>query len=113
MLKKLFKKIWTKQTQKILKYIWKPAWVTTIIGSVSVLIFLLLLLVTGNFITFIMATDIKYNSPIIHYLIVVMMVYAVFTLMYGVSLCLYKYNRQKKKEGTSYKALGEYVSGNK
>ena len=104
-IKKLIKKIWNDETKKIAVYAWKPAYLTVIYGMIIIII-------TGNFENFIVSTDIKYNSPMIKWMMFIFIITVVISFIYGVSLCLYKYKRPGKKirngkyvEGNSYKAL--------
>lgn len=109
---RLKKKIWTDETKKILRYIWKPTWITFLTGIALILIVLIVLNATGYFESFIVSTDLKYNSPLFKWLIGIFALAEIFIVIYGVSLCLYKYKRPGGKgikhhysSGNSYKAL--------
>ena len=118
-IKKLIKRIWTDETKKILRYIIKPTIITTVVGSIAIAVMLLIIALTGNFEHFIMATDIKYDSPLLNYLILVFLVSDVFIAIYGISLCMYKYRRPGKRDshgnyvnGKSYKAFSKTFNSN-
>lgn len=111
-IKKLIKKIWNDETKKIAVYAWKPAHLTVIYGLTILILLVLGIIITGNFENFIVSTDIKYNSPMIKWMMFIFIITVVISFIYGVSLCLYKYKRPGKKikngkyvEGSSYKAL--------
>lgn len=110
--KKLIKIIWNEETKKIVAYAWKPAYLTVIFGFAILILIVLGIVITGNFEKFIVSTDIKYNSPMIKWMMFIFIITVVISFIYGVSLCLYKYKRPGKKikngkyvEGSSYKAL--------
>ena len=111
-IKKLKAKIWNDETKKIVKYVWKPAYLTVIYGVLLLVLVVGTLIASGKFEDFIVSTDIKYNSPMIKWMMFIFLVIVVIALLYGISLCLYKYKRPAKKikngkyvEGNSYKAL--------
>lgn len=111
-IQKLKKKIWNDETKKIVAYTWKPAYLTIICGVILLVVMVGVIIFSGNFEKFIVSTDIKYNSPMIKWMMFIFVISAVIALLYGISLCLYKYKRPGKKvkkgkyvEGNSYKAL--------
>lgn len=111
-LKKIYERIWNDETKKIASYIWKPTYLTVIYGIILLMVIIGIIVVSGNFEDFIISTDIKYNSPMIKWMMLIFGITFIITLIYGISLCLYKYKRPGKKikngkyiEGNSYKAL--------
>ena len=107
---KIKEKIWNEEVKKIVFYVLKPTRITIISGFI--LLILGIIIASGNFENFIVSTDIKYNSPMLKWMMLVFIITAVISLIYGISLCLYKYKRPSKKikngkyvEGNSYKAL--------
>lgn len=111
-IKKLYESIWNDETKKIVYYIFKPAYLTIIYGSILLVLILGVIVISGNFEEFIISTDIRYNSPMIKWMMLIFVITFVIVLIYGISLCLYKYRRPGKKikkgkyvEGNSYKAL--------
>lgn len=111
-IKKLKEKVWNDETKKIAVYVWKPAYLTVIYGFAILILLVGGIILTGNFESFIVSTDIKYNSPMLKWMMFIFIITAVISLLYGISLCLYKYKRPGKKikkgkyiEGNSYKAL--------
>ena len=108
---KIKEKIWNEEVKKIVFYVLKPTRITIISGFILLILILGIIIASGNFENFIVSTDIKYNSPMLK-LMLVFIITAVISLIYGISLCLYKYKRPSKKikngkyvEGNSYKAL--------
>jgi uncharacterized BrkB/YihY/UPF0761 family membrane protein len=97
--KKLLKKIWNDETKKLLRYAWKPAKITFVLGIGVLFLIFLILVISGNFESFMVSTDLKYNSPIIKWMFAICFIGEVILLIYGISLCLYKYHRPKHKSG--------------
>lgn len=111
-IKKFTEKIWNDETKRIAGYIWKTAYLTVIFGLLILILLVIGIVITGNFEKFIVSTDIKYNSPMIKWMMFIFFITLVISFIYGISLCLYKYKRPGKKikngkyvEGNSYKAL--------
>ena len=98
---KILKKIWNEETKKLLRYVWGPAKVTFVLGISALLVVFLFLVISGNFESFMVSTDLKYNSPIIRWMFTICFVGEVILLIYGISLCLYKYHRPKHSGGTN------------
>lgn len=112
--------LWNDEIKKIVRYTWKPIYLTVIYGIILLLLILGIITISGNFEEFIVSTDLKYNSPMLSWMLLVFGLTVVFTLIYGISLCLYKYKRPGKKvkngryvEGNSYRALNHTFDNNK
>mgnify|MGYP001479981714 FL=1 len=110
---KIKEKIWN----EIVFYVLKPTRTTIISGFILLILILGIIIASGNFENFIVSTDIKYNSPMLKWMMLTFTITAVISLIYGISLCLYKYKRPGKKikngkyvEGNSYKALSNTLS---
>ncbi len=104
MIKRVKKFFLNKEVKKVLRYIYSAAKVTTIIGIIILLISMIMILISQKFEDFIIGTDLKYNSPILNNLTITFVVADIFVLIYGVSLCLYKYKRMNESKN-SYDAL--------
>ena len=114
---KIKEKIWNEEVKKIVFYVLKPTRITIISGFILLILILGIIIASGNFENFIVSTDIKYNSPMLKWMMPTFTIMAVISLIYGISLCLYKYKRPGKKikngkyvEGNSYKALSNTLS---
>ncbi len=111
-IKKIKERLWSDETKKIAIYAWKPAYLTVIYGLIFLLLIVVLIIISGKFEDFIVSTDIKYNSPMLKWMMFIFIITGIISLLYGISLCLYKYKRPSKKikkgryvEGNSYRAL--------
>ena len=94
---KIKEKIWNEEVKKIVLYVLKPTRITIISGFILLILILGIIIVSGNFENFIVSTDIKYNSPMLKWMMLTFTITAVISLIYGISLCLYKYKRPGKK----------------
>ena len=114
---KIKEKIWNEEVKKIVFYVLKPTRITIISGFILLILILGIIIASGNFENFIVSTDIKYNSPMLKWMMLTFTIMAVISLIYGISLYLYKYKGPGKKikngkyvEGNSYKALSNTLS---
>lgn len=117
----------SKQTRKreevnrILKYVRKPWIVTSIITGGLVVLAVLVLLLLGQLENFIVYFDLRYNSPALIMLAVIVLAVQIGACFYGVLLSLKKYRRpgakgvinRKYSQGTSYLALNDVVNSPK
>lgn len=108
MIEKIKKKIFTDEVKKLLKYVLNAAKMTILIGLIVIVVLAGIIIFSNKFEQFIMVTDIKYNSPVLNNLTIVFVVAGIFVLIYGISLCLYKYKRLSESKN-SYNALKEAI----
>ena len=109
MIENIKKKIFTDEVKKLLKYVFNAAKMTILIGLIVLAGLMGIIVFSHKFEQFIMVTDIKYNSPVLNNLTIVFIVAGIFVLIYGISLCLYKYKRLSESKN-SYDALKEAIN---
>ena len=101
-----------------MRYVRKPWLVTLIITGGLVLLGVLVLLISGRLESFIVYFDLRYNSPELIMLAVIVFAVQVGACFYGIVLSLKKYKRPgatgfinpKYNRGNSYSALHEVIS---
>lgn len=100
---------------KIRKYIRKPAYITFVIAGSIMTLAIIFLFAIGKLEDIIVSMDIRYNSPILITLAVIVLSVQVGAAFYGVFLSLRKYRRPGGKgivnvsynKGTSFNALSK------
>lgn len=116
---KVPEQLWKREEiKRILRYVRKPWLVTLIITGGLVLLGVLVLLISGRLESFIVFFDLRYNSPELIMLAVIVFAVQVGACFYGVVLSLKKYKRPgatgfinpKYNRGNSYSALHEVIS---
>ncbi|MDO4893821.1 MAG: hypothetical protein Q3989_11025 [Eubacteriales bacterium] len=116
---KVPEQLWKREEiKKILRYVRKPWLVTLIITGGLVLLGVLVLLISGRLESFIVFFDLRYNSPELIMLAVIVFAVQVGACFYGIVLSLKKYKRPgatgfinpKYNRGNSYSALHEVIS---
>lgn len=116
---KVPEQLWKREEiKRILRYVRKPWLVTLIITGGLVLLGVLVLLISGRLESFIVFFDLRYNSPELIMLAVIVFAVQVGACFYGTVLSLKKYKRPgatgfinpKYNRGNSYSALHEAIS---
>lgn len=116
------KQLWKREEiKRILKYVRKPWLVTMIITGGLVLLGVLVLLISGRLESFIVYFNLRYNSPELIMLAIIVFAVQVGACSYGIFLSLKKYKRPgatgfinpKYSRGNSYAALHESIGSSK
>ena len=78
---KIKEKIWNEEVKKIVFYVLKPTRITIISGFILLILILGIIIASGNFENFIVSTDIKYNSPMLKWMMLTFTIMAVISLI--------------------------------